>query len=404
MPTIVDRPPGARAAYRAPTPESRRIEVSVVMPCLNEAETIAACIAKANAAFATGKLVGEVVIADNGSTDGSQAIAESLGARVVEVPVRGYGAALLGGIDAARGRYIVMADADDSYDFGDVPRFVERLREGYDLVMGNRFRGGIKPGAMPPLHRYVGNPVLTGIGRLFFRSPCGDFHCGMRGFSKDAVGRMDLRTTGMEFASEMVVKASILGLRISEIPTTLSPDGRSRPPHLRSWRDGWRHLRFLMMYSPRWTFLVPGVLLIAIGTMIAIWLLPGPRRVGGVTFDVHTLLFAAGAVLLGAQAVGFAIFARVFATRSGLLPPDEEFEELLGVFSLEVGVTLGLVVLLTGLGLAVYALGEWRSLAFGEMPVGTTIRLAIVATTLMVLGAQSVFASFFLSILGLQRR
>jgi hypothetical protein len=270
--------------------------------------------------------------------------------------------------------------------------------------MGNRFRGGIKPGAMPPLHRYVGNPVLTGIGRLFFRSPCGDFHCGMRGFSKDAVGRMDLRTTGMEFASEMVVKASILGLRISEIPTTLSPDGRSRPPHLRSWRDGWRHLRFLMMYSPRWTFLVPGVLLIAIGTMIAIWLLPGPRRVGGVTFDVHTLLFAAGAVLLGAQAVGFAIFARVFATRSGLLPPDEEFEELLGVFSLEVGVTLGLVVLLTGLGLAVYALGEWRSLAFGEMPVGTTIRLAIVATTLMVLGAQSVFASFFLSILGLQRR
>ena len=261
------------------------LELSVVMPCLDEAETLATCIQKAQAALREHAIAGEIVVADNGSSDGSREIAARLGARVVPVETRGYGAALMGGIQAANGRFVIMADADDSYDFTQLMPFLAKLREGFDLVIGNRFLGGILPGAMPPLHRYLGNPVLTGIGRLFFNSPCGDFHCGMRGFRRDAVLALDLQTTGMEFASEMVVKATLLGMRVTEVPTTLSPDGRSRPPHLRSWRDGWRHLRFLMLFSPRWLFLYPGALLMLIGVVTGAWLLPEQRTIGGVVLQ-----------------------------------------------------------------------------------------------------------------------
>ena len=265
------------------------MELSIVMPCLNEAETLATCIDKARGFLDRHGIAGEIVIADNGSTDGSQEIAVSRGARVVNVPSKGYGSALMGGIAAARGRYVIMGDADDSYDFTDLMPFVERLRAGDELVMGNRFLGGIEPGAMPPLHKYLGNPVLTWIGRLFFGSPSGDFHCGLRGFDRQAILSLDLQTTGMEFASEMVVRATLQGLRIDEVPTTLSKDGRSRPPHLRSWRDGWRHLRFLLMYSPRWLFLYPGLFLMIVGLLAGAWLLPGPRRIGGVELDIQTL-------------------------------------------------------------------------------------------------------------------
>src|SRR5262249_25578001 len=286
---------------RASEPRASGIELSVVMPCLNEAETLESCIAKAQKAFREANVVGEIVVADNGSSDGSQELAARMGARVVPVAARGYGSALMGGIAAAAGKYVVMGDADDSYDFTHIPRFLERMRAGADLVMGNRFAGGIQPHAMPPLHQYFGNPLLTRIGRLFFGGSCGDFYCGMRGFSKQAYERMDLRTTGMEFATEMVVKATLLRMNVVEVPTTLSPDGRSRPPHLRTWRDGWRTLRFFLLYSPRWLFLYPGIALMLIGAIVGAWLLPGPQRVGNVVFDVHTLLYAAIAMLLGFQ-------------------------------------------------------------------------------------------------------
>ena len=276
-------------------------EVSVVMPCLNEAETLAVCIQKARACLADNGVSGEIIIADNGSTDGSQSIAEAGGARLVPVEAKGYGSALMGGIAAACGRFVIMADADDSYDFSALMPFIEKLRAGCDFVIGNRFKGGIAPGAMPPLHRYLGNPVLSGLGRLFFLCPAGDLHCGLRGFSRDAFERMKLQTTGMEFASEMVVKATLLGLRIAEVPTTLSPDGRSRPPHLRSWRDGWRHLRFMLLFSPRWLFLYPGLLLMLAGLGVGGWLLPEERQLGETTLDVHTLAYAALSVLLGFQ-------------------------------------------------------------------------------------------------------
>src|SRR5262245_17192814 len=301
---------------------SRSPAVSVVMPCLNEAETVAACVTEALAALRAAGLDGEVIVADNGSSDASRELAAAAGARVVEVEERGYGAALLGGIAAARGRAIVMGDADLSYDFGDVPAFVRALEGGADLVMGSRLRGRIEKGAMPPLHRWVGNPVLSGLGRLFFPVRVSDFHCGIRGFTREAVDRMALVTTGMEFASEMVVKAALLGLVVDEIPVTLRKDGRSRRPHLRTWRDGWRHLRFLLLYSPRWLFLLPGLALVAAGTALGAWLLPGPRRALGATLDVHTMLGAAAMVLVGAQAIAFAVFAKVFAVTAGLLPRD----------------------------------------------------------------------------------
>jgi glycosyltransferase involved in cell wall biosynthesis len=380
------------------------LEVSIVMPCLNEAATIERCITKATHALRADGFRGEVIIGDNGSTDGSQEIARRLGARVIDVAARGYGAALQGGIAAARGRYVIIGDADDSYDFSRIEPYVTKLREGYDLVMGNRFLGGIAPGAMPRLHRYLGNPVLTTIGRIFFRSPCGDFHCGMRGFRRDSILALDLRTTGMEFASEMIVKATIHRLRITEVPTTLSKDGRNRPPHLRSWRDGWRHLRFLLMYSPRYLFLLPGFLLGVAGTVTGIWLLPGPRSVGSVTFDVNTLLFAAAAMILGIQLVVFWLFAKVFATSEGLQPPDERFEHLFEYITLESGLVVSIAALLGGIALSIAGVREWEAASFGHLDPVHSLRRVIPAVLLMILGVQGVFSSFFLSILGLRRK
>ena len=383
--------------------DGTRTELSILMPCLNEAETLATCIRKAQQALEDLGVAGEIIVADNGSTDGSPEIAANLGARVIHVPEKGYGSALLGGIKAARGKYIIMGDADDSYDFTKLGPFLDNLRAGYDLVMGNRFKGGIAPQAMPALHRYLGNPVLTGIGRLFLHSSGGYFHCGLRGFSKAAIQRLDLRTTGMEFASETVVKASLHGLRITEVPTTLSIHGRSRPPHLRSWRDGWRHLRFLLLYSPRWLFLYPGLFLMVIGALVSGWLLVGPRVVDGITFDVHTLLYAAMAIIIGYQTVIFAIFTKVFAITEGLLPEDPRLATMFRHIKLEIGIIAGTLLLVAGIGLSVYALSFWSSTSFGPLDPSRTLRLVIPAATLMTIGLQTVLSSFFLSILGLKR-
>jgi hypothetical protein len=297
-----------------------------------------------------------------------------------------------------------MGDADASYDFSTLGPFIEKLRSGHDLVIGNRFRGGVEPGAMRPLHRYLGNPVLSFIGRLFFRSPVGDFHCGLRGFSKDAVTRLDLQTTGMEFASEMVVKATLQRMSVTEVPTTLSPDGRSRPPHLRSWRDGWRHLRFLLLYSPRWLFLFPGALLMIIGTLVGLWLLPGPRVVNGVRLDVHTLLYAAVSVIIGFQAIVFAVFTKVFAISEGLLPRDRRVDKFMGYINLEVGLAVGSLLVLFGLAGSIYAVAFWDERSFGDLDPSHTLRIVIPAVTSLTLGCQILLSSFFLSILGLKRR
>jgi glycosyltransferase involved in cell wall biosynthesis len=379
-------------------------ELSIVMPCLNEADTLETCIEKAQRSLDELNIAGEIIVADNGSTDGSQAIITRMGARVVPVEAKGYGSSLMGGISAAKGKYIIMGDSDDSYDFTTLGPFIEKLREGNDLVMGNRFKGGIRPGAMPPLHRYLGNPVLTGIGRLLFRSPCGDFHCGLRGFNKAAIKELDLRTTGMEFASEMVVKATLHKLRIAEVPTTLSPDGRSRPPHLRSWRDGWRHLRFLLLYSPRWLFLYPGALLMVLGLVVGIWLLLGPRVIGNVTLDVQTMLYAGIAIVIGFQAVVFAVFTKIFAISEGLLPEDPRLNKAFNFINLEVGLIVGSALLLFGLAGSVYAFGSWGSRSFGPLDPSQTLRIVIPAITSLTLGCQIVLSSFFLSILGLRRR
>ncbi|NCQ85424.1 MAG: glycosyltransferase family 2 protein [Microcystis aeruginosa W13-18] len=372
------------------------LELSIVMPCLNEAETLSTCIGKARDYLERHKIAGEVLIADNGSSDGSQEIATNSGARVVPIPERGYGSALRGGIAAAKGQYIIMGDADDSYDFTNLSPFLEKLRQGYDLVMGNRFQGGIKPGAMPVLHKYLGNPVLTWLGRLFFGSPCGDFHCGLRGFSKRAIEQLNLRTTGMEFASEMVVKASLYGLKITEVPTTLSPDGRSRPPHLKTWRDGWRHLRFLLMYSPRWLFLYPGLALMFLGFVATIWFVPQPR--------VHTLLYSATALIIGFQIVSFAIFTKAFAISEGLLPEDRKLRRFLRYINLEVGLIIGVILFLLGIGGSVYALYIWNARLYGALDPAMTMRIVIPSVTALALGVQVIFSSFFLSVLGLKRR
>lgn len=380
------------------------VELTVVMPCLNERLTLAVCIEKAMTTLRTHGIRGEVVIGDNGSTDGSQDIARSLGARVVDVPTRGYGAALLGAIAAARGRYIVMGDSDASYDFGEVPAFLERLRQGDELVMGNRFHGGIKPGAMPWKNRYIGNPVLSGLGRLFFRIPVGDFHCGIRGFSKDAIEKIDLRSTGMEFASEMVVKAKLHGLRMSEVPATLSPDGRDRPPHLRPWRDGWRHLRFLLLYSPRWLFLYPGIVLMLVGLGIHVLLLPGIFRVGNVSLDVHTLLYGGGLILVGAQAVFFAVLSKVFAITEGLTPEPPEARRWFQAITLEHGVIAGVVCALAGVAGTLWAVSQWAARDFGPYAPSDAMRIVVPSVVLLALGAQTIFSSFFLSLLGMKRR
>jgi glycosyltransferase involved in cell wall biosynthesis len=380
------------------------IELSILMPCLNEAETLARCVQKARRFLEEHKINGEVVVADNGSSDGSQEIAGQAGARLVCVPTPGYGSALISGIQAARGKYIIMGDADDSYDFTDLAVFVEKLRQGYELVMGNRFRGRIQPGAMPPLHRYLGNPVLTALGRLFFRSEVGDFHSGLRGFNREAILGLDLRTTGMEFASEMVVKAALRKLPICEVPITLYPDGRTRPPHLRSWRDGWRHLRFLMLYSPRWLFLYPGMVLLAGGSALMVWLILGPQVIGAVTFDVHTLVYAALATSLGYQSIIFALFTKVFAISENLLPPDPRLNKLFQYVTLESGLVVGVIMVISGLFVSLSAVIYWRAHSFGPLDPARTLRLVIPAALLIQLGIQTVLSSFFLSVLGLRRR
>ncbi len=375
------------------------IELTVLMPCLDEAETLAVCIRKARGFLARAGVAGEVLIADNGSTDGSQAIALAEGARVVDVPVRGYGAALIFGIKAARGRFVIMGDSDDSYDFSKLDAFVGKLREGYALVMGNRFRGGIMPGAMPKLHRYLGNPVLTAVGRLFYGSPCGDFHCGLRGFERAAMLRLDLQSEGMEFASEMVVKATVAGLRVTEVPTVLHPDGRSRPPHLRSWRDGWRHLRFLLLYSPRWLFLYPGLVLFVVGFVLSAVLLPGPVRVGRVVLDVHTLLFAGGMMVVGFQAAMFWVFAKIYGAREGIVPPDPLFQKLVVAFTVERAGIAGVLMMLVGLVLGVVAVQSWTQMGFGPLSPQATMRYAIPSVMLIMLAFNLIYSAAFMALL-----
>ena len=380
------------------------MELTILMPCLNEAQTLATCITKARNFLQRAGIDGEVLIADNGSDDGSQDIARAHGARVVDIASRGYGAALIGGIAGARGRFVIMGDADDSYDFSHLDAFVEQLRGGAQLVMGNRFRGGIAAGAMPALHRYLGNPVLTGIGRLFFPSAIGDFHCGLRGFERAAILRLKLQASGMEFASEMVVKATLHRLKVVEVPTPLSPDGRNRPPHLRSWRDGWRHLRLLLVFSPRWLFLYPGLTLVLLGTLGMVWLLPQQRQLGDVVLGVHTLLFAGVAVVLGVQATSFAVFAKVFAIQTGLLPDDARIAWFTRQATLERGLVGGLSLALAGLVGSAYAVFQWGHAGFGPLGIDSTMRMVIPSATAILVGVQIAFSWFFLGVLQLGRR
>jgi glycosyltransferase involved in cell wall biosynthesis len=377
-------------------------ELTILMPCLNEAATIGSCIAKARSFLERARIDGEVLIADNGSNDGSGALAEHAGARVVHVATRGYGAALAGGIAAARGRYIIMGDADDSYDFAQLDGFVARLREGYPLVMGNRFRGGIRKGAMPFLHRYLGNPVLSFFGRLLFRARVGDFHCGLRGFDREAIQALRLSTTGMEFASELVVKAALAGWRIAEVPTTLSPDRRGRLPHLRTWRDGWRHLRFLLLFSPRWLFLYPGLTLLALGIALMSALYFAPLHFLGVGLDIHSMLYASAAALLGLQLCLFGVFARVAAQGAGLLPRQPALEKLLAALTLERGLLAGLCMVLAGVFWSAAAVWQWRAAGFGALDPRVVMRDTIPATALMVGGMEFMLASFLLSVLRLR--
>ena len=381
--------------------DSDAVEVSIVMPCLDEAESLGVCIEKARDALQALRISGEVIVADNGSSDGSQAIARGLGARVIDVPAKGYGSALLGGITAACGRFVIMGDADDSYDFSAIGPFVEKLRDGNDLVMGNRFAGGIEPGAMVWSHRWVGNPALTFISRIFFHTPVGDMHCGLRGVRKDAFDQLRLRATGMEFASEMVIKASLRRMKIAEVPVTLSPDGRSRPPHLRTWRDGWRHLRFMLLFSPRWLFLYPGLALFVAGGATGAVLETGPKHIGAVNFDIHTLLLAAFACLIGYQLIVFAVFTKVFAMEQGFHPPNPGYRALFRYVQLETGLAVGALLFLLGVAGTVVSVLSWGAVGFGNLDPRLTMREVIPAAVLLTLGVQTIFASFFLSILGM---
>ena len=381
------------------------LDLTILMPCLNEAETIAACIKKGLKSIADLGLRGEVVIGDNGSTDGSIEIAKSLGARVVNIPRRGYGNALRGGIEAARGRWIIMGDSDDSYDFSSVAPFIEKFRQGFELVMGCRmpYGGGtIMPGAMPWKHRWIGNPALSFIGRLFFKCPVTDFHCGLRGVVREAFYKMQLKTTGMEFASEMVIKATLFKLKIAEVPITLHKDGRSRPPHLRSWRDGWRHLRFMLLFSPRWLFLWPGIFMLLGGLVLFVPLSISPVQIGQVQFNTNTLLVAGMMVIVGFQVLFFGVFTKLYCVARGLLPESRRFNSAVSLFSLERGIVAGLLVFAIGLSFLAAAVWKWKAAGFGHLDYGESLRLVIPAVTCLTLAVQAVFSSFFLSILELK--
>jgi len=378
-------------------------ELSIVMPCLNEAETLAICISKAQSFLDKNKVNGEIIIADNGSTDGSIDIARSHNARVIPVQQKGYGSALKAGIDAANGTYVIMGDADDSYDFKNLMPYLTELRKGKDLVMGNRFKGGIEKDAMPFLHKYLGNPVLSFIGRLFFKININDFHCGLRGFSKVAYNKMDLKTSGMEFASEMVVKSKLNNLSITEVPTKLHKDGRTRAPHLKTWSDGWRHLRFLMLYAPNWLFLYPGILLALVGLVMSIVLVINPLEFSRFTLDVHTLLYSSAFLLVGFQFIIFYGLTKIFAVENELLPKSNRYNKLFRFINLEKGLIFGFVLLIIGLILSYKGLASWQATQFGVLDTSTTLRIIIPAITALQLGIQTILFSFFFSVLGLKK-
>ncbi len=379
------------------------MELTILMPCLNEAETLEICIKKAQTFLTENNVDGEILIADNGSTDGSQEIAARMGARVINVKNKGYGAALIGGCNAAEGQYVIMGDADDSYDFLHLMPFLEKLREGYDLVMGNRFRGGIEKGAMPPLHRYIGNPVLSFIGRVFYPSKIKDFHCGLRGYNRDRMRALDLRTTGMEYASEMVVQCTLNHYSMIEVPTTLKKDGRSRAPHLRSFRDGWRHLKFLLMHSPNWLFLYPGIFLIAVGLIVMCLLITGPLTIGKVTFDIHTMLYAAMSILLGLSAVQFCVFTKIYAANTKYIPMNKSIERI-SKFTTEQGTVWGLILTVIGLGATISAFVIWNKTGFGDLNPEYIMRYTIPSLVLIQTGIQMIFASFFVGILNIKHQ
>ena len=388
--------PASGRVDRARDAQADAPELTILMPCLNEAETVAICVHKARGFLERTGIDGEVLVADNGSSDGSIELASKAGARVVRVARRGYGSALRGGIEAARGKFVIMADADDSYDFSSLDAFIAALRAGNTLVVGHRFRGGIRRGAMPFLHRYLGNPALSFAARLFFSSGIGDFHCGLRGFERAELLKLGLRAPGMEFASEMIVKATLAGWRIAQVPTVLSPDGRSRPPHLRTWRDGWRHLRFLLMMSPRWLMLYPGLCLIGCGTAAELAILRGPIVVHGVGFDIHTMLYAAGATVLGLQLVLFSLVARTIGVLKGALPMTASLTRFLRCFTLERGIVLGLSLGFAGFMLAVFSVASWAHARLAAVDPVSMMRVAIPSVTLMLTGSEIVFASFVL--------
>lgn len=381
--------------------DSPIVDLTILMPCLNEAQALPTCIERAyEGVRRAGVETFEILVADNGSHDGSQELARRLGARVIDVPVRGYGAALLGGIAAARGRFVLMGDADGSYDFSQAPAFLEKLRQGAKLVVGSRLRGIIQPGAMPFLHRYLGNPVLTALGNLLFGAGLSDFHCGLRAFDRQAVLDLRLKTPGMEFASEMIIRARLRGLPLAEVPITYSPDLRSRPPHLRTWRDGWRHLRFLLLLSPAGLMLVPGALLFLIGTIASLVLLRGPVHVGRIVFDVHSLVVSSSLAVVGLQVWLTGLLARGFASRMGVLPASRWLDSARELFSLEAGLGLGLVLVLAGVAMILATVSYWSAFAFGPLhDISRSLRMAIVGTSLIVAGIQLIFASFGLSLL-----
>lgn len=376
------------------------MELTILMPCLNEAETLAICIGKAKGFLTRAGICGEVLVADNGSTDGSQEIAVSCGARVVNVSLQGYGAALQKGIESAYGTYVIMGDADDSYDFSNLKLFVNKLDEGNDLVIGNRFKGGIKPGAMPFLHKYLGNPVLSFIGRLFFKIPVGDFHCGLRGFNRARMLHLDLTTTGMEYASEMVVRCALANYFITEVPTTLSQDGRSRDPHLNTWRDGWRHLRFLLLFSPRWLFLYPSLSLLLIGGILGFLLVPGDLQINdGVNLGLHTFVMANFFILAGVQGLSFSIVSRRFAINRGFLPAKSLLARTSNIFTLERAIITAFFLLFFGFIGIIYSLYQWASVGFGDLEINWLIRLLIISGAAIVMGVQIIFTAFLAEVM-----